>query len=392
MGFILDYITEHSEGRVASFDTLKRHIDERELDTFGEFEDHKFDSVETDTHKKFAEDMTSSTGFQVINRDDAYKLHGKSRFKYFLDGSRHVYKVGDVAIGGMIYPVVAGQIIVGCCQREERAISNFEHVRKIVLAMPQCYDIDNHGKNFFRKKCEDINKAIQERPNKPLGFKLDEIIPYKIDGSEVTSGKNKYLTQAITTVQNEMMDEERRMVNHLCLDGIVGDSSKLIKDGTLEYKKNYSNASADADLDKAMFDQRIENVIGVSKMFDPELLNKLEPRIGRKLAELPPYSRTNAYRYVHEGKQYCVWYLRIRDTYNRATSFSDIIKVEMVMVGKDKIRTSQINLISKNLINEANPVCFGKDSRWANHLYPVYLTESYCKSKYINDQIIINLI
>lgn len=391
MGFILDYITEHSEGHVSSFDTLKRYVDERELDTFGEFEDHKFDSVETDTHKKYAEDMPSSTGFQTINRDDANKLQNKSRFKYFMDGSRHVYKVGDVAIGGMIYPVVAGQIIVGCCQREGRTISDFQHVRKIVLSMPQCYDIDNNGKNFFRKKCEDINKAIQKRPNKPLGFKLDEIIPYKIDGSEITRGKNKYLTQAITTVQNEMMDEERRMVSRLCLNGIIGESNKLIKDGTLEYKKDYTNAP-DADLDKAMFDQRIENVIGVSKMFDPELLNKLEPRIGRKLAELPPYSRTNAYRYVHEGKVYCVWYLRIRETYNRATSFSDIIKVELVMVGKDKIKTSQIDHISKNLINEANPVCFGKDSRWANHLYPVYLTENYCKSKYINDQIIINLI
>ena len=383
MGFILNYITEHSEGRVSSFDTLKRHIDERELDTFGEFEDHKFDTVETDTHKKFAEERHSDTGVHLISQNEANKFQDKSRFKYFLDGSRHVYKVGDVAIGGMIYPVVAGQIIVGCCQREKRVISDFEHIRKIVLAMPQCYDIDNHGKNFFLKKCKDINNALNEKSNMPFDIKLDGIIPYKIDGSEVVRGKNKYLTQAITTIQNEMMDEERRMVNHLCLDGIVGESAKLIKDGTLEYKKNYSNASADADLDKAMFDIRIENVVGVSKMFDPELLNKLEPRIGRILAELPPYSRTNAYRYVHEGKVYCVWYLRIRETYNRATSFSDIIKVELVMVGKDTIKTSQIDHISKNLINEANPVCFGKDSRWANHLYPVYLTESYCKSKYI---------
>lgn len=339
MGFILNYITEHSEGRVSSFDTLKRHIDERELDTFGEFEDHKFDTVETDTHKKFAEERHSDTGVHLISQNEANKFQDKSRFKYFLDGSRHVYKVGDVAIGGMIYPVVAGQIIVGCCQREKRVISDFEHTRKIVLAMPQCYDIDNHGKNFFLKKCKDINNALNEKSNMPFDIKLDGIIPYKIDGSEVVRGKNKYLTQAITTIQNEMMDEERRMVNHLCLDGIVGESAKLIKDGTLEYKKNYSNASADADLDKAMFDLRIENVIGVSKMFDPELLNKLEPRIGRILAELPPYSRTNAYRYVHEGKAYCVWYLRIRETYNRATSFSDIIKVEMVMVGKDTIKT-----------------------------------------------------
>ena len=37
----------------------------------------------------------------------------------------------------------------------------------------------------------------------------------------------------------------------------------LIKDGTLEYKKDFTNMP-DADLDSAMFDSNIENVIGVS--------------------------------------------------------------------------------------------------------------------------------
>lgn len=48
-------------------------------------------------------------------------------------------------------------------------------------------------------------------------------------------------------------------------------------------------------------------------------------------------------------------------------------------------------MISANLIREAHPVCYGSDSRWANHLYPVYLTESFCKSHYIDSNIILNL-
>ena len=36
MGFVIDYIVKTSDKRVSSYDTLKRFIDEREQDTFGE--------------------------------------------------------------------------------------------------------------------------------------------------------------------------------------------------------------------------------------------------------------------------------------------------------------------------------------------------------------------
>ena len=65
---------------------------------------------------------------------------------------------------------------------------------------------------------------------------------------------------------------------------------------------------------------------------------------------------------------------------------------KFIITGDEIPSTQKINLISAHLINEAYPVCFGKDSRWANHLYPVYITETYAKSKYINDSIIINQI
>ena len=53
--------------------------------------------------------------------------------------------------------------------------------------------------------------------------------------------------------------------------------------------------------------------------------------------------------------------------------------------------TDLINIIIANLINEAYPVCYGNDTRWANHLYADFLTESFCKSKYYNSDIILNL-
>ena len=64
----------------------------------------------------------------------------------------------------------------------------------------------------------------------------------------------------------------------------------------------------------------------------------------------------------------------------------------MVLMDEDaKLDSDLVDMISANLIREAHPVCYGADSRWANHLYPVYLTETFCKSRYIDSSIILNL-
>ena len=62
------------------------------------------------------------------------------------------------------------------------------------------------------------------------------------------------------------------------------------------------------------------------------------------------------------------------------------------MLGETTPSSILINTISAHLLNESYPVCFGKDSRWANHLYPVYVTEVHAKSCFINDYAIINQI
>ena len=136
-------------------------------------------------------------------------------------------------------------------------------------------------------------------------------------------------------------------------------------------------------------------VVGVSKRFDPELLPDYEGhRLSKTIANLKPFERTKAYRYTSEanGVQYAVWYLRLRNSDFRETNFSDVVKCEMVIINEEEqMDTDLINIISANLINEAYPVCYGNDTRWANHLYPVFLTESFCKSKYYNSDIILNL-
>ena len=76
-------------------------------------------------------------------------------------------------------------------------------------------------------------------------------------------------------------------------------------------------------------------------------------------------------------------------------AFDGILKIEKILVTEEQMHkgldTEEVDLISANIINERNPVCYGADSRWANHLYPVYVTERYAKSKYFSDTMFLNL-
>ena len=86
---------------------------------------------------------------------------GDTLLTYFLDGSRHVYKVDDMgfekgANRTAIYPIVAGQIGVGCCRRDDRQMSVEGMVREIVIVMP---DIAQSS----RKKCRHRTKTDKSK-------------------------------------------------------------------------------------------------------------------------------------------------------------------------------------------------------------------------------------
>ena len=87
-------------------------------------------------------------------------------------------------------------------------------------------------------------------------------------------------------------------------------------------------------------------------------------------------------------------YLRIRDSKYTHNVFDGIIKIEKLIQEnevKHGVSTDLIDMLSAFLLKEANPVCYGNDSRWANHLYPIYVTETYAKSKYMSNGLFLSL-
>lgn len=318
----------------------------------------------------------------------------ESLFRYFLDGSRRVFKVDDISYkesGGrsQVYPLVAGQIGVGCCRREDKQLKPDKFKGEVVLSMPDKADADRI-KGFFPA----LAKKLNERHNlRQFGLKFATILPYKTSKDD----DSKYLDRGTACIQARMIEREKELVDELVREGKLNQDSYLIKDGSLEYR--ISDDLRKNEREYLKFKNNYNWVLGVSKSFNPESCKDIngKPNPGF-IAELPLYNRTPVACYENDFSgdiQFAVWYIRIRDQKNTRTQFDGILKIEKILVKDAEIEngidTELVNLLSANIINERNPTCYGSDSRWANHIYPIYLTESFVKSKYINTETFLKL-
>lgn len=297
-------------------------------------------------------------------KEEAEKYKGNSIFKYFLDGSRKTYKVDDIAIGERIYPIIAGQIAVGCCFRPDAETFKCQKMeRHFVLSLPIMLNTDGlPDVPFFKDLTVELNKSPLLRKMK---VEFSNIFPYETEllKKNNSGDKEKYEDRGVALIQNKMMDLEQEIVHGLWKDNLLNDTSYLIKDGSLEYSKRDSFKGHDLSRLK----QHYKYVVGVSKSFNPELFKSDNKSIARTIAEMPEYHRTEAYKYEFEGTTFCVWYLRIRENRFCDHQFAGVVKVEMILTTEEEIEeglsTDVINQISANIVNERNPVCYGSDKR-----------------------------
>lgn len=322
---------------------------------------------------------------KIINED--------SILKYFLDGSRRVYKVDDISYDNQVFPVVAGQIGVGCCKRIERRMTPEKFHRELVLSLPdKSYDGCWQEEQFFQNLVDTLN---QSDTLQKIGLNFSKILTYK------TSKKNDPHTNlenlAISTIQDYMIESEKQMVADLVKERKLNQDNFLIKDGSLEYKIMKRGKESLREL------QKIKNnynwVIGVSKSFNPESCMDHKGRPNSDyIADLPVFHRTPVAKYENQAYlgdvAFGVWYIRLREKKHTLTPFDGVVKVEKIMMDdelENGIDSELVDLLSACIINERNPTCYGADRRWANHIYPIFVTEQYIKSKYISTSALLRL-
>ena len=316
----------------------------------------------------------------------------KPLFKYFLDGTRRTYKIDDIEYQKKIFPIIGGQIGVGCCVRENPSSFRVAMLEKdLVLSLPRYAYADGHNADLF---FNNLTAKINQIPSlTKYNLKFSKILPY--DSGKLAEGE-KYENKGIAKIQDEMIECEKRIVAQLTSKSLLNEENYLIKDGSLQYKPVKSGDYR--EITKIRNNYRC--VVGLSKQFNPELIkDKNDKSNASSIAHLPIYHRTPAFMYS-PGEQFgdvkfAVWYVRIREIKYTETPFAGVLKVEkMLMTGNEAengLDSDEIDTITANIINERNPVCYGVDKRWANHLYPVYLTEKFLKSNYISDLHFLNL-
>lgn len=334
--------------------------------------------AETTPHRTYV-DLSDWVKRTVFNEDQI--------LTYFLDGSRKVFKVDDIAISQSgsrvaIYPVIAGQIGVGCCRRDNKRLTLEKFEREFVLSMPDVADADGKP-GFWPATARKISECSEIRR---LGIEFATILPYKTSKNE----DKKFEDRATACVQDRMIECEKRLVARLVREGKLNQDNYLVKDGSLEYRPAKEDK---ADKKKyQIFKNNYNWVLGASKNFNPEVCEDINGKANPGfIADLPLYSRTPVAEYENEmlgDIKFAVWYVRLRNKEQTRTPFDGILKVEKVLVTEEEcecgIESERVDRLSAHLINERSPVCYGSDMRWANHLYPIYLTESLVKSRYLS--------
>jgi hypothetical protein len=258
--------------------------------------------------------------------------------------------------------------------------------REIVITMPDIAQSSGKKQGFLQAAAQKLNAGTELARISTSGWKFSTILSYKSAKEE-----KEYNDKGTAQIQTRMMENEQKMVADLINEKKLNDNNFLVKDGSLEYKPNKAMRSDERTYQK--FKNNYDYVIGVSKRFNPEVCLVLgdKPNPGF-IANLPLYNRTPAAYFTAPDFLgdigFAVWYVRMRDTSKTRTPFDGIIKVEKILVSNEEVENGMdsnlVDLLSAHLINERNPVCYGSDLRWANHLYPVYLTERYVKSHYLS--------
>ena len=381
---IRDILTEETGGKSYKAHKYSLDVSERPTLDYGNSHIKWKKTAETSQHTKYVDLKKLCT---CLAKNDQI-------LSYFLDGSRRVFKVDDVAYydgrQNMIYPIIAGQIGIGCCHRENKQMKPEIFKGEIVLSIPNIANAD--GKSGFfpamvtkLNDCEDLKR---------LDLKFNAILPYstsKKDGS-------KFEDKATACVQDRMIEGEKKLVADLVRKGKLNQDNYLIKDGSLEYRPTLEDKK-----DKKryqIFKNNYNWVLGVSKNFNPDVCLDVngKPSPGF-IADLPLYHRTPVACYENLDYlgdiKFAIWYIRLRDQKQTRTPFDGILKVEKILVTEDEINigidSELVDTLSALLINERNPVCYGSDLRWANHIYPIYLTESFVKSKYLSTDSFLHL-
>lgn len=337
----------------------KVNLDIERFSEYRESEEHPADIV-------FENPLPQLSRIQV---EEINKEKSPSIFKYFLDGSRRTYKVADIILDKRRYlPIIAGQVGVSVVCRQEqgnRIVPLRDYCKFInVITFPDTH-ISEEDISFLQNK-------INENSKTPFVISQYRV---KIDRDPIDLG--------IAEIMRYMQDLEVNAVAEMSKNNMLQNDSMLVIDGPLRFKKMRGR-----NFDIVQF----RNVIGLSKSFKPSFTvgkGRRSEDVGSITSCLEFSERTPVYKTIDDERNIGMWYLRIRPRKWMSNPLQGVVKMECFAIDQEQIENGLdseiVNTMSGFLLHERNVTPYKADSRWANHIYPIYLAETYLKSSFMSD-------
>lgn len=288
---------------------------------------------------------------------------------YFLDGSRRTYRIGDIQVADRRYlPLIAGQVGVAVVARRDdlggvRPLRAFCQSR-LALALPDSIPSDDLAALADRLASLGITPAFR-------------VLRYEVkkDKDPVDLG--------IAAIMTEMHTMEVDAVRQMAEQGVLQQQRLLVVDGPLRFKQ----------IGQRQFDVvQFRNVIGLSKSFRPSFQiggGRGQRDVGYIASALEQGQRTPVHKVEDEGRFLGVWYLRLRRRDRMSHPLQGVVKLERFAAEanerEDGLDADCVDTISAHVLRERNVTPFQADTRWASHIYPIYLAESYLKASFLSD-------
>ena len=299
-----------------------------------------------------------------------------SMFRYFLDGSQRSHRAIDASFGNRYLPICAGQVGVAVLERTDsgmliprRDLTCIENI----LAVPNVLDEEN-AKDLEGK----INAAMPEN-------RVFRIVRYdyqsKADKDPGDLGR--------AMIIHEMQILELKTIKKMIRNHAIQDTRLLVKDGGLQYR---DTKIKDLDLTKDDLVQ-LRNVIGLAKTFKPNMTlgqGRGRQDLGNLTKGLNWKERTTVISpNKGEPTTHGWWYVRLRPREKAYSPLQGIVKVEVFATGTEKedgISEARADTISGYVLRERNVTPYNADTRWASHIYPIYLAETYLQSSFLSHE------
>jgi hypothetical protein len=189
---------------------------------------------------------------------------------------------------------------------------------------------------------------------------------------------------------HEMQILELKTIREMISNHVIREERMLVKDGGLQYR---DTKIKDLNLSKDDLVQ-LRNVIGLAKTFKPNMTlgqGRGRQDLGNLTKGLDWKQRTTVISpNKDEVTTHGWWYLRLRPRDKVYSPLQGIVKIEVFASAEEKdndgITEARADTVSSYVLQERNVTPYNADTRWASHIYPIYLAETYLRSSFLSHE------